>query len=579
MSNEDAQKDCEEKTMLNILEELAAVKKARKKATKKAVEKKTPRKKAAKKRVSAATKKKESETLKKVRKTGIKKDGTKAKYKKAKKKVNIKDTGEKIGGARKDRAKKVLKTDAAVAPKDDIPGWKKRYVVREETDTVYRAETRSYEDVKKFYVYDTRRGRKGRGGLRLGSGLASVEAAQKAAAAAAAYEAHRIIGERDAEGKHAYAIKRVIQRGKYEQVVDQTFPNYRDALQYLNDNAEALLSIKPKTKRETGHGEEMLATPDKVVRKGPAWRKTDAKPEQFVKKFQMRGIEFGNWQGNRQTTVNADGHTVMSITDPRASMASHMVAHSMHSGGEMPADVTNAYRSLMETIFETKTSKTATPEEIKEVVTRANDSFNEEVKRIRDYISQELPLAKRFKRKASSEELRRFDEDVHILARGGPESGAAQRRMGALVKSLRGKTGESYINYLGMTGRQLERARIKAEELAKDPVTTTSRASEFVRRSRTLDRGRTKPYWTLNHELAARAFSAYVEDKLEGQKRRSDYLSFGSNGVHYANSPANPFPEGEERKAINEKFDALFEALRKTGTLKAAKGKTKKAKK
>lgn len=76
-----------------------------------------------------------------------------------------------------------------------------------------------------------------------------------------------------------------------------------------------------------------------------------------------------------------------------------------------------------------------------------------------------------------------------------------------------------------------------------------------------------KPYFAEIHEMAARAFQAWIEDRLAEQGRRNDYLSvYADNmycvdpvtGVHW-----KPYPEGEERKRINAAFDQLAAAVRK----------------
>ena len=64
-------------------------------------------------------------------------------------------------------------------------------------------------------------------------------------------------------------------------------------------------------------------------------------------------------------------------------------------------------------------------------------------------------------------------------------------------------------------------------------------------------------YWSSEKEMLARAFACYVKDKLEEVGIQSDYLC--------GHAEMTVKPEGEERKAINKKFDELF------GTLKARK--------
>lgn len=74
--------------------------------------------------------------------------------------------------------------------------------------------------------------------------------------------------------------------------------------------------------------------------------------------------------------------------------------------------------------------------------------------------------------------------------------------------------------------------------------------------------------------MFARAFHAYVEDKLADQNRENGYLaSYGDNKYHFdpmTGMQWKPFPEGEERKRINAAFDKLVEAVRKHGVLAKA---------
>lgn len=68
-------------------------------------------------------------------------------------------------------------------------------------------------------------------------------------------------------------------------------------------------------------------------------------------------------------------------------------------------------------------------------------------------------------------------------------------------------------------------------------------------------------YWQSNCEMLARAFACYIEDKMEENGIRSDYLS------NHADSYGKAAPQGEERRLINKKFDTFFEDLREHGVL------------
>lgn len=92
------------------------------------------------------------------------------------------------------------------------------------------------------------------------------------------------------------------------------------------------------------------------------------------------------------------------------------------------------------------------------------------------------------------------------------------------------------------------------------------KGSSFYAEAVRLDEGQADKYWSKRHEMAARAFQSYLEDRLQGQGRRNDYLSsYADNKYHYdpmLGIQWNPYPEGEERERINAAFDELFAAIR-----------------
>ncbi|GAA0319147.1 LPD1 domain-containing protein [Psychrobacter aestuarii] len=92
-------------------------------------------------------------------------------------------------------------------------------------------------------------------------------------------------------------------------------------------------------------------------------------------------------------------------------------------------------------------------------------------------------------------------------------------------------------------------------------LNTGEPVSEFYANAKKLDAGRSKPYWSTTHEMAARAFQAYLEDSLEEQGRRNDYLSYGADNALYGGSH-KAYPDGNERKKINMAFKNLFEIIK-----------------
>lgn len=87
------------------------------------------------------------------------------------------------------------------------------------------------------------------------------------------------------------------------------------------------------------------------------------------------------------------------------------------------------------------------------------------------------------------------------------------------------------------------------------------KTSEFYANSKKLDAERSKPYWSTTHEMAARAFQAFLEDSLKDRDRRNDYLSYGADNSLYGGTH-QAYPEGDERKRINLVFKNLFEVIK-----------------
>ena len=88
------------------------------------------------------------------------------------------------------------------------------------------------------------------------------------------------------------------------------------------------------------------------------------------------------------------------------------------------------------------------------------------------------------------------------------------------------------------------------------------KGTSFLKEAVTMDVGG-KDYWATTHEMAARAFSAYVDDKLRKENRFNDYLANYTGNKYYESFLDNPkpYPEGEERKQINGAFDELFRVV------------------
>jgi hypothetical protein len=76
-------------------------------------------------------------------------------------------------------------------------------------------------------------------------------------------------------------------------------------------------------------------------------------------------------------------------------------------------------------------------------------------------------------------------------------------------------------------------------------------------------------YWNRPHEMFARAFECYVNDKMISMKRRNTYLVSGvsdkgiAEWANFKEETFAPYPFGEERVKINAAMEKLVGAMRK----------------
>lgn len=94
--------------------------------------------------------------------------------------------------------------------------------------------------------------------------------------------------------------------------------------------------------------------------------------------------------------------------------------------------------------------------------------------------------------------------------------------------------------------------------------------SMFLIDSTELDQGVSGKYWSQPKEMAARAFSSYIEDKLRDAGRVNTYLVADANNAAYAASPFRPFADRDERARMNAAFDKLFDIIRREDVLAKA---------
>jgi hypothetical protein len=564
--------------------------------------------------------------------------------------------GEKIGGSRKDTATPTGPRLRLPGNDETVPAWRKRFVAVQVSETGFR----SGEDKTYWSIADQK------GTLRTGRfKFDSQEEAEAAIPLAAVSLKHRV-GRRG----EAWEIYRKVTDRKTV-VIKDGFASEEDAKRYMAEHAEDILNTR------TGFGEEILARPEKVFRKGALRRKGPAKGQDFLDTFGFRGVEFGEWndQAERQEVLNHayDGlldlaeilnvppkalslngdlalafgargrglssakahyerdYGVINLTkmtgagslahewfhaldhylgrqDTKASSekvenkrgdqvfaaststGQDFLSHGASRKSQVREALRAAYEKLLGDIAYKAEQYREDTEKAERFVSRARGTLERNLNDIRAGLAQEAQWGRK-RAPATAEQLTRFDVLAEQLLRGdnlalemrsNEAEGRQRSRFGsyrssndildglaAIYKEVRGRSGFNAertgpFNSLAANVQDFARRAKMLEEARSQTEKTKQIPTEYRRAAYLMDQGRTSDYWSEPHELAARAFAAYVEDKAAQGGGRSDFLVYGANNAmpEFRLLNIRPYPEGAEREAINAAFDHFFETVK-----------------
>ncbi|MEO8391230.1 PLxRFG domain-containing protein [Polaromonas sp.] len=89
----------------------------------------------------------------------------------------------------------------------------------------------------------------------------------------------------------------------------------------------------------------------------------------------------------------------------------------------------------------------------------------------------------------------------------------------------------------------------------------TINLTSLAERSKTLDKTRTKAYWSTGLEMAARSFESYVIAKLQDQSASNDYLANIVSEEQFKVENGYPYPTAGEQPQIRAAFDHFFDTV------------------
>ncbi|WJN61376.1 LPD38 domain-containing protein [Pseudomonas sp. SO81] len=200
--------------------------------------------------------------------------------------ASIKDFGEKIGGARKDRAVPTGPKPARASDTDARPAWARRFELSQVVSSTNASEVGRWE-VRDSRLKDWMKQPK-----RVGS-YATREEAEQAVPLIAVAQKHRVLSQRQGDGE-GFEIWRTVSDRKRVKVVDQVFPTRVAAMEYMAANAQKIIETN------TTFGEADLPRPENAQRIGAARRDGPVKDRAFIDTFGFRGVEFGNWNNQEE---------------------------------------------------------------------------------------------------------------------------------------------------------------------------------------------------------------------------------------------------------------------------------------
>lgn len=417
---------------------------------------------------------------------------------------------------------------------------------------------------------------------------------------------------------------------KKEGVIDNTY-YIAKGYTILEDNIptydEALTKVKEIAKKTRSKGRKSSYKPvqlENVERIANSENSTEVTGDMYLKTFNFRGGEFGNWMSEKDRQYSLDyGYdalcdlaTALGIEKSDIGLDGKLaIAFGSRGSGNALAH----YEPLREVINLTKMKGAGS---LAHEWAHALDNIVSKSIGKKGYLtygdsgvkSMDELLKKMKFREATKEEFEEFKNGriataeknlVHFLERNcvpsnclkGEEIEIKDELIDKIVSYAKenqldysfitnGSKGLEVIDTLndfwkGATGRTIPADNRKAIFWYMDTLGSNCRLegpqtvnTEFFKNSKTFDEQFSKSghdYWSSEVEMFARAFACYIKDKLHEMGIRNDYLcghaELGTSMDLKTDEVIRAYPTGEERKVLNKCFDNLFVEMKEKGLL------------
>lgn len=316
-----------------------------------------------------------------------------------------------------------------------------------------------------------------------------------------------------------------------------------DAVSFLTDGSTLRLLIGPWSEtKELPNRNTPLRRPasrlEDIERQGLPDRRNgkDVDAEDFRKTFGFRGVEFGNWvnSAERQLHVNLAYDSLFDLAEslgipPRGislggtlGLAFGARGHGRHSAHYEPGN---------KVINLTKT--------------KGDGAVSHEWGHGLDYLLSETPKGKELMDEFKARLGREWDVEAALKTLDGILKGS--------VRSSRGKY------------TPLELAQEYVDRFWRQSGWSGKQATKFLSDAASLDKNAANGYWSRPQELFARAFEAWVYDRLDAEDQSSPYLvtDWVAQGVVSKQSGyrGTPYPTDGDREAFADLFNQMMSEL------------------
>jgi len=260
------------------------------------------------------------------------------------------------------------------------------------------------------------------------------------------------------------------------------------------------------------------------------------------------------------------GNVSVYMSDPRAASKKYRL-HDDIPDNELAHNVRNKFINLVDAMMTGDTPET-------EVITYKSI----DVETAKKFFEKDLPFQAAYysygndfyKKLANAKTLddaisvinERYKDTINLIHNNSEKIS----RMGKYEQKRMKDTVKNYEKYRTMAVAYFDTKADKSNG-GEVSVKTGRIVSRFYEDSKKLDIGRSKKYWSEPVEMAARAFEAYLVDKLKEKGQKNDYLSGHADNTVYLGEWF-PYPTEKDRVKINKAFDELFEVIRNENAIR-----------